>query len=263
MLDKISAILVCEFVQGTKTEKIGRSGTKHLATSEMNPDLLKFMQNGVKYKVTGKVDGTCTLVKNGALWKRRDIKDDKQQIPETWECTGSEKPGHQIGFMPLEPGDTWYLDCHPYIMIESEVPDKKDPSRIRKLQTKKYDMTMIRMLDIDTSGHLCYIYVPISSLNGHTVEVMGPKFQTNPHKLKEHCAMCHGLIVVKDFPDLSTPRESLLHEIKHWFDTNPQGSYLEGVVVHLENGKMFKLHKHHLDMKWNIDEIPSLEDIPL
>jgi len=266
VLDKISAILVCQMVPGTKTEKFGRSGEKHLAIPELNPELLVFLHHGIKYKATGKVDGTCTLVRNGSLWKRRDIKDVKQQIPTTWVCTGSEKPGHQIGFMPIEPGDLWYTDCHPHTIVFTEIPDKRDPTGIktRQIETKKYDMTMVRVLDVDPTTHqLSYQYVPITSLEGHTVEVMGPKFQTNPHKLKEHCLMRHGMLVLDDFPDLLNPKTDILTDIKHWFDTNPKGPYLEGVVIHLENGKMFKIHRHHLDLEWNVDKIPPLDQIPL
>jgi hypothetical protein len=39
--------------------------------------------------------------------------------------------------------------------------------------------------------------------------------------------------------------------------------YLEGVVLHLENGTMFKIHRHHLDLEWSVDKIPPLDEIVL
>src|SRR5437868_15087858 len=68
--DKISAILVCQFVPDTTTAKTGRSGEKYLATNELNPELLKYLKEGVKYVATGKIDGTCTYIANNTIYKR-------------------------------------------------------------------------------------------------------------------------------------------------------------------------------------------------
>ena len=247
--DKISPMLVCQNVPGTASEKSGRSGEKYLATPELNNDLVFLLNMGFRYKATGKVDGTCTLVQNGALYKRRDIKQGhgkkKQVIPLDWFQTGTDggTGGHLIGFMPLDKGDKWHIDCH--------------------VQTQDgYDMNLVNILDLnDTMTGLCYKQVPIQSLDGHSVEVMGPRFQANPHQLKMHCVIRHGLIELRGFPDLSlfaTETDEMkeydtdpLRSIKEWFTHSPQGPYLEGVVLHFENGHMFKIHRHHLDLEWS------------
>lgn len=272
--DKVSAILVCRNVPGTASAKFGRSGEKYLASGQLNPDLASLLRSGIKYKATGKTDGTCTLVQGGVLLKRRDIKQGdgkkKQVIPADWIQTGAEggASGHLIGFMPLDKGDKWHIDCH--------------------AQTSTgYNMQMVNALELNgTNTGLCYKQIPVATLDGHSVEVMGPKFQSNPHHLKMHCVMRHGLIELRDFPDLTVyattanPAESsektdteskescadvpdALSAIKHWFAHSAQGPYLEGVVLHLENGQMFKIHRHHLDLEWGPDVALPLDQIPL
>lgn len=289
--DKVSAMLICRHIPNSDTTKSGRSGEKYLASQELNHDLSSMLLAGIKYKATGKVDGTCTLVQGGVMLKRRDIKqqkgpDDKkkQVIPANWIQTGADVedvapgvnipgnvPRHLIGFMPLDKGDKWHIDCHV------------------KTATG-YCMDMINLLDLnDDKTGLEYKQVPVTSLDNHSVEVMGPKFQTNPHHLSMHCVMRHGLIELRDFPDLTEyanseseaknveedettytgtgtrsgtqpdPRSA----IKNWFIHSPQGKFLEGVVLHLENGQMFKIHRHHLDLEWTADGTPPLDQIPL
>jgi len=254
VIDKISAILKCQMIAGTVSEKIGRIGEKYLAISELNPDIKSLLLSGMKYKATAKVDGTCTLIKNGQLMKRRDIKlggDKKQQVPPTWFQTGSEsKEGHLIGFMPLDNGDKWHKDCHV------------------KIDSKNYNMTKIKIIDINPDGSgLIITNVDIATMEGNSVEVMGPKWQSNPHHIPEHCIMRHGAIILSDFPDLyeyaKDDKLNVLEAIKKWFTTNPSGNYIEGVVIHFENSRMFKIHKHHLDLEWNPEKVLPLMEIPL
>ena len=67
-----------------------------------------------------------------------------------------------------------------------------------------------------------------------------------------HCVTLHGDILLNNFPDLTQSDSDLLQRIKDWFDSSDQGPFLEGVVIHLDDGSMFKLHRHHLGMKWNV-----------
>jgi hypothetical protein len=248
--DKISAILKCQMIAGTVSEKSGRTGEKYLAVSELNPDIISLLLSGTNYKATAKVDGTCTFVKEGQLMKRREIYPGSQ-IPKSWFQTGNEsKEGHLIGFMPLEKGDKWHYDCHV------------------KIDSKNYDMTKIKVIDINPDGSgLIITNVDIATMEGNSVEVMGPKWLSNPHHLTEQCIMRHGLIVISDFPDLSEyakdDKLDVLSAIKNWFTTNPKGNYIEGVVIHFENGMMFKIHKHHLDLEWNPEKVLPLMEISL
>uniref|UniRef100_UPI0035F21D13 RNA ligase1 n=1 Tax=Yasminevirus sp. GU-2018 TaxID=2420051 RepID=UPI0035F21D13 len=255
--DKISAILVCAHVKGTETEKAGRSGEKYLATNCLNPGLISAIQAGARVVPTAMTDGTCCRVFNGKIQKRRDIKPGRE-VPEGWIQTGSdEKSGHLIGFMDLEKGDKWHYDCH--------VKDPSSPSGL--------DINKVLCITTNKAGDaLVYEEVNIADLNGHTVELMGPKFQSNPHGLKAHCLMRHGTVKLTDFPDLrdyvsvdgAEPlKENALADIRNWFLNSKQGPHLEGVVLHLDNGEMYKLHRHHLDLEWSAKSARPLDQIPL
>ncbi len=83
------------------------------------------------------------------------------------------------------------------------------------------------------------------------------------------------LIVLRSFPDLSQYLEitteknditlqtkpGLLDAIKKWFAEDPMGQFLEGVVIHIENGHMFKLHRNHLDMPLSPKTVRPLDQI--
>jgi hypothetical protein len=250
--DKIRTIFVCEHDKNTTTEKHGRTGYKYRATPVLNPELESKLKSGMRWKATGKTDGTCSVVLDNAIWKRRDIKPGRK-IPAYWVQTGSGSTtdgssGHLFGFMPLEyGGDKWHIDCH------------------YKKEDGLYDMTKVWRLTLNSSGDgLEYKVVDISSLDGHSVEVMGPMWNSDPHSLTRQCVMRHGDIVLKSFPNMSDCGESLLDEVKTWFNTSLQGPYLEGVVLHLEDRSMYKIHRHHLDLPWPwTNKQPALHDIKL
>lgn len=238
VIDKVLPILICKPIKDTTTTKPGRDGEKYLATNEMHPHL-KEKLNGAKFKVTLKVDGTNCFISEGIIWKRRDLKSDRN-VPLTWVRTGNDKDGHLIGIMPLEKGDTWHHDCY----------------------VKDSNMNKIMILDLnETHTGLEYKEVDTASLNGQSIEIMGPKFQKNLHGLKMHCAMRHGLISISDFPDLN--EVNILQSMKDWFSNSPLGAYSEGVVLHLDDGTLFKLHRHHLDMVWDASKVPPLDQIKL
>jgi len=242
VLDKVACIFKCGYVKGTTNEKFGRGGEKYLATDVLNPDIKTLVENNIKYVVTAKIDGTCCTIRNGKLMKRRDIKPGKF-IPKTWIQTGIDKGKHLIGFMDLEKYDKWYYDAH------------------FKNDDDSYDLTKIKLLRND-NGKMIYEYVDVDKLNGFSVELIGPKFQNNPHNVMHHCIVVHGSIVLSDFPPLTLLTQTLRNDICDWMVTSEKAKFIEGIVVHFENGEKYKLHRHHLDMKWgkSSDTKMSLED---
>jgi hypothetical protein len=243
VIDKIKPIFICEHLEGTVTEKANRSGQKYLATSILNPDVQTLLESGTLYKVTAKVDGTSCIVRDSELLKRRDQKIDKRTgskktMPDKWILTGESTEVHGVGYMPIEQGDKWYLDVF-----------DSDNQRVRVLQIK--------------DRVICSEYVKLKDLNNHSYELIGPKIQSDPHSLGFHALIEHGLIELNNFPDIGNhdPSDNLLDRIKEWILTDPVGQSVEGVVIHFENGVMFKLHKHHLGMEWNSDGTHPLLDI--
>merc|ERR1712080_322463 len=60
----------------------------------------------------------------------------------------------------------------------------------------------------------------------------------------------HGEFMVDTFPSFE---KGLTHtDLMTWFDEQSDG-HVEGIVWHAEDGKMFKLHRQHLGLKWPID----------
>lgn len=62
---------------------------------------------------TRKYDGTCCRVKNGVLWKRRELKEGKAQ-PEGFELADyDETTGKTVGWMPVTDSkeDRWHLEA--------------------------------------------------------------------------------------------------------------------------------------------------------
>lgn len=260
--DKVRPIFVCKHQEGTETEKAGRSGAKYLATPHLNDELVTLLAAGLCFKVTAKVDGTSVIVRNDELYKRRDRKpkwDKKQKkkvmkpMPSSWVLTGVQTETHGVGYMPLESGDTWFFDV---FERDSETPDAVDEIGFPLVNGER--STRVRVLEVKDSK-LQYRFADLSELSGKSFELLGPKIQCNSHGLEYHALMEHGEIICKTYPDISSNTgESLLEEIREWHRMDPLGQAIEGVVLHFENGKMFKLHRHHLDMPWGHQ---SVEDV--
>lgn len=227
--DKIPTIYMCKLVDGESTKR-GRS-RKFLATDELNPEFKDLLDKETQFVVTGKIDGTCCLIRDELLMKRRDIKP-KSALPETWVQTGknTNKEKHLIGFMPV---------------CRDNKEDKWHTSVLLPLGDKEiFHEPMAKTLVLE-KGKLCIRYVLLSELEGRTVELCGPKIQGNPHGFPMHCLVPHGMFVLK------LPNEALYFEKEpfvKWF--NECCGKFEGVVVHFKSGEMFKIHRHHLDLKW-------------
>lgn len=222
---KISCIYECIFVDEL-TNKPNRKTKKRLTTKNFNQNFEKDLLNEeLTYIVTGKIDGTCCRIKDGKLQKRRDIKKGRK-IPLNWEAT-SNKLGHRIGYMPLDKGDKWHIDC-------------MDGDFINVLRYKNNKTLIVKE--------------KLSELEGKSVELIGPKIQGNLHKVDKHCVYLHGSIELEGFPN-DFDRDKL----KVWFINNEKCKYFEGIVVHFSNGNLYKLHRHHLDLKVE-NGYPSLKE---
>lgn len=224
VLGKIFTIFKCETVEG-KSNKPDRD-RKFLATNELLESFKDALESGTKFVVTGKVDGTCCLIKDSIFMKRRDIKNGRKIPPKWIETCGEDKNGHRIGFLPIESkgnDDKWF----------------------REVITITDNLTTVKTLVIKDSK-LVIENVPIETLEGKTVEFVGPKVQCDPHGILEHCVIPHGIFELDNFPcDFN------FEQFVEWFKTDEKTQFFEGVVVHFENGQLFKIHRHHLDLPWN------------
>ena len=262
VIDKIPGIFVCKHIEGTETEKFGRTGQKYLATSHLNDELISYLTVGLRFKVTAKVDGTSMIVRSDNLLKRRDRKQrwDKKKrkmvlkdMPDTWIQTGIQTESHGVGYMPLEKGDTWFFDI---FERDSETPDAVNEIGHPLIGGMNGEpSTRVRVVELQ-GERLSYKYVDLSELNDRSFELLGPRIQNNLHGLEYHALIEHGNLKCTTYPDImSNTGEYLLEEIREWHRSDPLGSAIEGVVLHFENGKMFKFHRYHLDMEWGNNSI--------
>ena len=174
------------------------------------------------------MDGSCCRIKNNKLQKRRDLKKGKK-APSDWVETSQEN-GHITGFMPLDKHDKYHNKC---LVNENG---------------KEYIKTVV-MKD----GLVNIENVELSTLNDRSVELLGPKVQSNLHGFDQNCVYVHGSIQLTGYP-----KDFNMAELKRWFETDEKCQFFEGIVVHFSNGNCYKLHIHHLDIK---RKYPSLMEM--
>lgn len=227
-----------------ESKKSGRKGKpERVVVNSINPALQHLLDSAVEYSYTAKLDGSCMLIRNGQLCKRRDLKakkkkkqeeeEDEVDIPEGWFETCSEViNGHRIGFMPINPkskedkhmASTLSVDLQSVRVLVPVVEDGKDHDGFM-VGTEKW--------------------IRLEELEGVSCEFLGPKSQGNLHGLESHFMVIHG-----DFKITSPPEKLDLETIREWVRSSPQGG-VEGIVLHFSNGDCFKVHRHHLRLPWN------------
>ena len=137
--------------------------------------------------------------------------------------------------MPLEKGDKHHKSCLSTI-------NNKIYIKVFLVSCALFDIS--NAVDISANKNKPIITsVPIEQLNNKSVELVGPKFNKNPHGLPEHCVIVHGSIKLNGYPT-----DFELSKFRKWFEESEPCKYLEGVVVHFSGGNTYKVHRHHLDM---------------
>ena len=183
--------------------------------------------------VTAKLDGTCCLIRDGQMHARQDVKGDLSRAPKGWFPTGSatdgvpDAGGHLIGFRPLNGNDKWHNaalrsdNCALFLAYKESSPDGCERALPR----------------------FTFVVRPLSEFNGRTLELLGPKIDSNRHNLSEHAYAVHGSI-----PATGCTQWQTHAGLRSWLES-PLGSLYEGIVIH-DAGRMFKCHRGHLGLKW-------------
>ncbi|KAK2158165.1 hypothetical protein LSH36_175g01034 [Paralvinella palmiformis] len=108
--------------------------------------------------------------------------------------------------------------------------------------------------------HLEIVTCDMAELCGCTLELIGTNVNGNPYKLgcKQiplHLLIRHGSIPIS--ADLLIDRSQLAR----WFVDCEDGK-IEGIVWHCGEGQLFKIHRHHLQLPWPVDD-PKLSMLPV
>lgn len=197
-------------------------------TGRCTPELAFTPSDNIR--VTAKMDGTCCYIQDGKMHGRLDVRNDITKAPADWFPTAGNEPdrsGHLIGFRPIlkEDGTLTTGD----FKWHKEALDPTDPTKALFLEwnpnVKAYK----------------YVTHPLSDFNGMTAELVGPKVNTNRHKLQRHAYIIHGITAI----DIQWQN---FDAVKEWL-AGDDGKFYEGIVIHdLGAQKLYKVHRGHLGM---------------
>ncbi|XP_002130306.2 RNA ligase 1-like [Ciona intestinalis] len=178
--------------------------------------------------------------------------DDMKVVPPCWYPAhgvrregGMVRPdgnGHVPGWVPISSDARQYCWHHNVIMDDRA-------------------LVLLR----NTDG-LVVTTLPLSRLAGKTFELIGTNINGNPYGLGSKTSPFHILVQHGSLQITNPPRLDY-DVIKDWFSTS---GTIEGIVWHCDDGRMFKIHRHHLNLPWPIKKqencdviMPLLCQIPV
>ncbi|MCW5952986.1 MAG: hypothetical protein KIT69_12090 [Propionibacteriaceae bacterium] len=260
VLDKIYGIFKVIPTENP-TKKHNHYGSELIAVPEFNNqfiEVIKYMKSG-SYILSEKIDGTCRLVYDNKMWKRRDIKlihkgknkGQMRETPEGWKRFSQleyreTEMTHNIGFMPIKAAE------------KEDIHDLEAHSEILSPNGNKISCILVK----NKEGNYEYISLNDPEIQGKTFELVGCKICNNPYKYPifttinsiensiRHCYIQHGSqdlskkIIINnetDWDDVTI----IFNKIKEFLLNNPE---VEGIVIHIQDDKQscFKFHRLYL-----------------
>nr|XP_034327602.1 uncharacterized protein C12orf29 homolog [Crassostrea gigas] len=174
-----------------------------------------------------------------------DMEKDFKQVPEHWIpasdvpiVNGHPQPdqnGHTPGWVPVEKTSRQY--CWHASAVDLD---------------RSLGLFMGQGEVVSGAHHLQIRVLPLQSVLGHTAELIGTHINANAYNIGSkrdplHFLVIHGSITLSEPPEVSLPA------IQTWFSTE-QG-LVEGIVWHCSDGKLFKIHRHHLNLPWPLKDV--------
>ncbi|XP_063053826.1 RNA ligase 1 [Engraulis encrasicolus] len=172
----------------------------------------------------------------GFMW---NLKEDFKDVPDNWipahsvphidGCPVPDDHGHILGWVPVEWNSKQY--CWHSSVVDYEI-----------------ELALVLQPDREDEDMLEITCVPLSELQDQTLELIGTNINGNPYGLGSkkqplHFLVPHGAIHVRDALPVNYTQ---LHT---WLSEADRGK-VEGIVWHCNNGALFKLHRHHVNLKW-------------
>lgn len=274
----------CVFVTGVQNEPSKKRANqlfKVTASDVLNPDVASDDIDAAD--VTEKVDGTCCLIEEYQgqpwIWARFDRKPSKagdkkfqryqtqmrsrkesgemrdpptfhwdfnkdfKEVPENWipasgikVIDGIPQPdshGHTPGWVPVERNSRQY--CW----------------HLASVHLDKGLGLVLRPSEDNTA--LVVECAPLSQLCGKTCELIGTNVNGNPYGLGSKQDPLHFLVVHGSFPVIC-PSPLNGPALREWLEgeRDDGSNVVEGIVWHCPSGRLFKLHRHHLNLPWPV-----------
>ncbi|XP_040018151.1 RNA ligase 1 isoform X2 [Gasterosteus aculeatus] len=269
-LGSVQQKIPCVFVTEVKQEPSRKRDCQFqvVATESVSPvAVVAQVHHAV---ATEKLDGTCCYVSvykgRPHLWARLDRKPNKQAdkrfkkhqrshhsckgflwsveedfkpVPETWvpalgvkHHSGQPVPdehGHIPGWVPVEKDNKQY--CWHASVLD---PDLRAALVLRP--------------SAEDGDALEVVPLPLADLLERTLELIGTNVNGNPYglgskKTPVHLLVSHGALRIRDPPPVD------FQQLCSWFRESPEGR-VEGIVWHCHDGTLFKVHRHHLGLRW-------------
>jgi hypothetical protein len=161
---------------------------------------------------THKLDGTCCMIRDGKLYKRREISKGGNMPPLFEREDYDDETGKTVGWVPVGDGpeDQWY---------------REGLENCRVLLKSVYDDDAKEPID-------------------GTFELVGPKVQGNPEKYPHHLLVRHGSIIFIDQPPHTKPPRTF-DGLRDWLSAMD----IEGIVFHHPDGRMAKIKARDFGLK--------------
>jgi hypothetical protein len=159
---------------------------------------------------TRKYDGACCAIRNGLLYKRRELrKGDKPQAGFE-QINYDEITGKTVGWVPVGDGpeDRWFRE----------------------------GLANYQKANVEVGGET--VELELGPPPDGTYELVGPKVQGNPERYNEHMLVKHGSMVLKNVPI----------DVEHLMVFVASMSF-EGIVFHHKlDGRMAKLKRRDINV---------------
>lgn len=159
---------------------------------------------------TRKLDGTSCLIRNGALYRRRELKRGEPQPPLFEMADYDEETGKTVGWVPVEP---------------SNPSDKYHAEAFESMKVSRAGWSTTE--DLTPEG---------------TYELVGPKVQGNPEHWPNHALVKHSDFILKEGME-DAPRT--FDGLKEWLAEKD----IEGLVFHHPDGRMAKIKLRDFGLK--------------
>ncbi len=162
--------------------------------------------------------------------------------------------GHTPGWVPVDPKSRqhcWHLDA---VNLLKGLALVLRPGSDAAIASERGDSAP--RSDTDSAARLEITAVPLAALNDTTLELIGTHVNGNPYRLGSkqqpiHCLVRHGSI------PFTTPPPLNFDSLRTWFDKHVEGR-VEGIVWHCSDGSLYKVHRHHLGLKWPVTDLHIL-----
>lgn len=223
VLDKIPSLFVTVKSSDTNNMKKNRNA-KMIAIPEFRVKLSS------DYIISEKIDGSCRLLYQGKVWKRRDIKRNKKTgrfktPPSSW-VQFIKKPtleNHRIGFIPIDLNskeDKW----------DKSAIDTNNSIMIHSLTVEGFNSKFVNLDELPDMV---------------TMEFIGPKVQSNPYNLEHHGYYLHGSGIIDDLKINIDNADESLQQVKDYIVMKNKERFFEGIVVSQDNN-YYKFHHNYI-----------------